>query len=230
MSEHVEKIRFYKGPSEKPDGANKRNFRREMDGIAEMFKNSAETGNSSIKARVLLHVCCAPCFSGSIESLIDWADVTAFFYNPNINSEEEYDRRAFELKRFVKDAFPEVSVVIKKYDPAPFYRTVRGLENVPEGGVRCDKCFALRLRETAVYAKENGFDYFTTTLTLSPLKNAERINRIGEVIGNDLGIPHLPSDFKKKDGFKRSIEQSEKYSLYRQDYCGCVYSMHDEIG
>lgn len=230
MSGKPETIKFYKGFGEKKDANLKRNYRREMEEIAEMFKNSAETENSGLRPRILLHTCCAPCFSGSIDCLTDWADVTALFYNPNINSEEEYNRRAFELKRFVKEAYPEVSVIIRTYDPSSFYRTVRGLENVPEGGVRCDKCFALRLRETALYAKENGFDYFTTTLTLSPLKNLERINRIGEVIGNDVGVRHLPSDFKKKDGVKRSLEQSERYSLYRQDYCGCVYSMRDDIG
>ncbi len=214
-----------RSPKEKTN----RNFRKEMDEIAEMFKNSSETENGVLRPRILLHVCCAPCFSGSIESLLDWADVTAFFYNPNMNSEEEFDRRAQELKRFIDEAGLKVPLVIKKYDPAVFYRTVRGLENVPEGGVRCDKCFALRLRETALFAHEKGFDYFTTTLTLSPLKNAERINKIGEVIGNDTGVLFLPSDFKKKEGFKRSLEQSDKYSLYRQDYCGCVYSLKDEI-
>ena len=146
-----------------------------------------------------------------------------------MNSEEEYDRRAAELSRYIKDAGLKVKEIIKKYDPSVFYRTVRGLENVPEGGLRCEKCFALRLRETALAAKENGFDYFATTLTLSPLKNAEKINNIGEIIGSDIGVRYLPSDFKKKDGFKHSIEESEKYGLYRQDFCGCVYSMKDEI-
>ncbi len=223
----VKSIKIHTGSGAK-NKAN-RNFRLEMERIAGMFKESTETEGGSLKPRILLHVCCAPCFSGSIESLTDWADVTAFFFNPNINSEEEYDRRAAELKRFIKEASLNVPLIVRKYDPAYFYKTVRGLENVPEGGVRCDKCFALRLRETAAFAKEKGFDFFTTTLTLSPLKNAERIVRIGEVIGNDLKISYLPSDFKKKDGFKRSIELSKEYGLYRQDYCGCVYSMRDEI-
>ncbi|MCR4589783.1 MAG: epoxyqueuosine reductase QueH [Lachnospiraceae bacterium] len=208
---------------------NKRNFRKEMEAIADMFRKSSENEGGSLKPRVLLHVCCAPCFSGSVESLLDWADVTAFFYNPNMNSEEEYDRRAAELRRYIKEADLPVKVIIKKFDASPYYRTVRGLENVPEGGIRCDKCFALRLRETALNAKENGFDYFATTLTVSPLKNAEKINLIGEIIGNDIGAAYLPSDFKKKDGFKHSIEQSEKYGLYRQDFCGCIYSMGDEV-
>lgn len=200
-----------------------------MDTIADMFRKSTEEGSAPVRPGILLHVCCAPCFSGSIESLIDWADVTAFFYNPNMNSDEEYDRRARELRRFIKEAELPVKVVIRKFDASPFYRTVRGLENVPEGGIRCDKCFALRLHETALYAKENGYDYFATTLTLSPLKNVEKINLIGEIIGNDVGVQYLPSDFKKKDGFKHSVEQSEKYGLYRQDFCGCVYSMGDEV-
>ncbi len=200
-----------------------------MDMIAEMFKNSSENEGKTLRPRILLHVCCAPCFSGSIESLLDWADVTAFFYNPNMNSIEEYGRRSSELSRFIKEADLPVKVVVKTFDASPFYRTVRGLENVPEGGIRCDKCFALRLKETAVFARDNGYDYFATTLTLSPLKNAEKINLIGEIIGNDIGVHYLPSDFKKKDGFKHSIKQSEKYGLYRQDFCGCIYSMGDEI-
>lgn len=200
-----------------------------MDTIADMFRKSTEEGSAPVRPGILLHVCCAPCFSGSIESLVDWADVTAFFYNPNMNSDEEYDRRARELRRFIKEAELPVKVVIRIFDASPFYRTVRGLENVPEGGIRCDKCFALRLHETALYAKENGYDYFATTLTLSPLKNVEKINLIGEIIGNDVGVQYLPSDFKKKDGFKHSVEQSEKYGLYRQDFCGCVYSMGDEV-
>ncbi len=209
---------------------NKRNYRKEMETIAELFKKSSESGENPLKPRILLHVCCAPCFSGCIGSLIDWADVTAFFYNPNINSLEEYDRRAGELVRYIKEAALPVKTVIREYGSEAFYRTVRGLENVPERGIRCDKCFALRLRETALYAKQKGFDYFTTTLTLSPLKNADRINRIGEVIGLDIGVKHLPSDFKKKDGFKISLEESKKHGLYRQDFCGCIYSMKDEIG
>jgi len=200
-----------------------------MDLIADLYRKSSENGDKPLKPGILLHVCCAPCFSGSIESLLDWADVTAFFYNPNMNSEEEYDRRSEEIRRYIKEAGLNTKLIIRKFDASPFYRTVRGLENVPEGGVRCDKCFALRLRETALTAKEKGFDYFATTLTLSPLKNADKINRIGEIIGNDIGVQYLPSDFKKKDGFKRSIEQSEMYGLYRQDYCGCIYSMGDEV-
>ncbi len=200
-----------------------------MEAIADMFRKSSENEGGPLRPRILLHVCCAPCFSGSVDALLNWSDVTAFFYNPNMNSEEEYDRRSRELSRYIKEADLPVKVMIKKFDAAPFYRTVRGLENVPEGGIRCDKCFALRLKETAVTAKENGFDYFATTLTLSPLKNVEKINLIGEIIGNDIGVQYLPSDFKKKDGFKHSIEQSEKYGLYRQDYCGCIYSMGDEV-
>ena len=207
----------------------KTNYNAEMERIRDLYKKSSESGDNPLKPRVLLHVCCAPCFSGAIERLIDWADVTAFFYNPNMNSVEEYDKRAAELSRFIKEAGFPVKVIVRKFDASPFYRTVRGLENVPEGGLRCDKCFALRLHETALFGKKNGYDYFATTLTISPLKNAEKINRIGDIIGNDTGIAWLPTDFKKKDGFKRSLEMSEKYDLYRQDYCGCIYSMGDEV-
>ncbi len=181
------------------------------------------------RPKVLLHVCCAPCFSGCIESLADWADITLLFYNPNMDTAEEYRKRAVELRRFCIDAKLPVEVVVEDFDPKPFYDLARGLENVPEGGERCFKCYELRMREAAIYARDNGFDYFTTTLTLSPLKNAAKINDIGEMLGAVYGVKHLPSDFKKKDGYKRSIELSKEYNLYRQNYCGCVYSRRDAL-
>lgn len=202
---------------------NKRNYRREMDALV------ASLPPDSPRPKVLLHVCCAPCFSGCIESLIDWADVTLLFYNPNMDTAEEYRKRAVELRRFCADAHLPVEVVIEDYDPKPFYNMARGLENVPEGGERCFKCYELRMREAALYARDHGFDYFTTTLTLSPLKNADKINDIGEMLGSIYGVKHLPSDFKKKDGYKRSIELSKEYNLYRQNYCGCVYSRRDVL-
>ena len=202
---------------------NKRNYRREMDALV------ASLPPDSPRPKVLLHVCCAPCFSGCIESLIDWADVTLLFYNPNMDTAEEYRKRAVELRRFCADAHLPVEVVIEDYDPKPFYNMARGLENVPEGGERCFKCYELRMREAALYARDHGFDYFTTTLTLSPLKNADKINDIGEMLVSIYGVRHLPSDFKKKDGYKRSIELSKEYNLYRQNYCGCVYSRRDVL-
>ncbi len=202
---------------------NKRNYRREMDALV------ASLPPDSPRPKVLLHVCCAPCFSGCIESLTDWADVTLLFYNPNMDTAEEYRKRAVELRRFCADARLPVEVVIEEYDPKPFYNMARGLENVPEGGERCFKCYELRMREAALYARDHGFDYFTTTLTLSPLKNADKINNIGEMLGSIYGVRHLPSDFKKKDGYKRSIELSKEYNLYRQNYCGCVYSRRDVL-
>ncbi len=200
-----------------------RNYRREMDRIAE------EALKSGRRPRVLLHACCAPCFSGCFESLLPWADLTVLFYNPNMDSEEEYRRRAKELERLVKEAALPVEVVVEPYDSHIFYETVKGYENLPEGGERCFRCYELRLREAAAMAVKVKADFFTSTLSLSPLKKAERINEIGEKVGQEYGIRHLPSDFKKKDGFKRSIELSKEYGLYRQDYCGCVFSYRKDL-
>ncbi len=201
----------------------RRNYMQEMDEIV----SSLPLGHP--KPKVLLHVCCAPCFSGCFEVLTEWADLTLFFYNPNMDTLREYERRARELRRFVREANIPAAVIVREFDSQPFYRIARGLENEPEGGARCMKCFELRLRETAEYARDNGFDYFTTTLTLSPHKDADRINEIGEFLGNACGVPFLPSDFKKKDGFLKSVRISEEYGLYRQDYCGCVYSRRDDL-
>lgn len=201
---------------------NKRNFSKEMDELI------AKLDPSAPKPKLLLHACCAPCSSGCLERLVPYFDVTIFFYNPNMDSEEEYVKRATELRRFVKEAALPVDVIVCKYNSAPFYEMARGLENVPEGGARCFKCYELRMRETAKVAVENGFDYFTTTLSISPLKNSQKINEIGERLGNFFEVRHLPSDFKKKDGYKRSIELSREYGLYRQNYCGCVYSKRNE--
>ncbi|MCR5627429.1 MAG: epoxyqueuosine reductase QueH [Lachnospiraceae bacterium] len=179
------------------------------------------------KPRLLLHVCCAPCSSYCLEYLLDYFDITVFFYNPNMDTEVEYHHRANELQRFIKEAGHDVKVIIKSYKPEEFYDEVRGLEDEPEGGARCLKCYELRLRKAAKYAAENSFDYFTTTLSISPHKNASALNEIGEKLGFEYKVKHLPSDFKKKDGFKRSIELSMQYRLYRQNYCGCVYSKED---
>lgn len=186
---------------------------------------------SNKKPKLLLHVCCAPCSSYVLEYLNELFDITVFYYNPNISSFDEYNKRLNEEKRFVKE-YPfknKIVVVNGDYDNDIFEETIKGLENEKEGGARCFKCYRLRLMESAKYAKENGFDYFTTTLTISPYKNSQVLNEIGRELSQIYGIEYLYSDFKKKNGYKRSIELSHQYNLYRQDYCGCVYSLRNKI-
>lgn len=175
---------------------------------------------------VLLHCCCAPCSSSVLERIADKAKVTVFFFNPNISPADEYEKRLTELKRLISEMKPEnpIKLLEAEYDPQEFFDAVKGLENIPEGGERCKKCFELRLGQTAKEAGAHGFDLFATTLTISPLKNAEVLNEVGEEKAKEFGAKWLPSDFKKKDGYKRSVELSAKYGLYRQDYCGCVFS------
>lgn len=181
------------------------------------------------KPRLLLHACCAPCSSYCLEYLSRYFSITVLFYNPNIYPEKEFEKRADELLRLVKElpVENEVSVVVDRFDPQEFYGAVRGLENTGEGGERCAACFRLRLARAAQYAGENGFDYFCTTLTISPLKNAARLNTIGEEISEIYSVDFLPSDFKKKGGYARSVQLSQQYGLYRQNYCGCVFSMNE---
>ena len=184
-----------------------------------------------VKPKLLLHVCCAPCSSYVLEYLNDYFQITVFYYNPNISSFEEYKKRLNEEKRFVKD-YPfkeEITIVDGDYDNDKFEELIKGLENEKEGGARCFKCYRLRLMESAKYAKDNNFDYFTTTLTISPYKNANKLNEIGNDLENIYGVKYLYSDFKKKNGYKRSIELSHEYNLYRQDYCGCIYSERNKI-
>lgn len=179
---------------------------------------------------LLLHACCAPCSSYVLEYLSAYFNITVLFYNPNIAPDIEFTKRAEELKRFVSEMTFQnpVQVVVGNYEPERFYEAVKGLEKEPEGGARCEKCFRLRLREAAMIAKEGQFDFFTTTLTISPLKNAELLNTLGTEIGEEFGVSYLQSDFKKRDGYKRSIELSKEHGLYRQDYCGCVFSKREE--
>ena len=179
--------------------------------------------------KLLLHSCCAPCCSGVIDRLVDFFDITIYFYNPNINSEEEFNKRANEQIRFVKEKYGDkIRVIIEEYAKQDFLSAVKGLENEPERGIRCDKCFYLRLEKTFNYALQNGFDFITTTLTVSPYKNANLINAIGEKICKDNEkVKWLYADFKKGNGYLTSIENSKKYSLYRQDYCGCEFSLRD---
>ena len=178
------------------------------------------------KQTLLLHVCCAPCSSSVIEVLRDNFDITLYFYNPNITSREEYDLRLNELKRLVLE-MPKahgLSIIEGEYSPEEFFTLSSGLEREKEGGKRCALCYEERLLSTANKAEELGFDFFTTTLTVSPYKNAKKLNEIGVNLAKDRKTEYLVSDFKKKDGYKRSIELSKKYGLYRQDYCGCIYS------
>ena len=176
--------------------------------------------------RLLLHVCCAPCSSGCLEELCETFRVTCFYFNPNISPKEEHDRRAAELERLI-GVFPlklPPDVAVGEYEPERFEKIAQGLEDLPEGGERCFRCYRLRLEETAQKAAREGYDYFTTTLSVSPYKNAEKLNAIGAELAEQYGVPYLFSDFKKNDGYLRSIRHSREYGLYRQNYCGCVYS------
>ena len=181
---------------------------------------------SGKKPTLLLHGCCAPCSSYVLEYLNTIFDTTVFFYNPNISPKSEFEYRYNELIRLVNDANYEntVKILCGKYESGMFFDMAKGMEHLPEGGERCFKCYELRLRESAKVAKELGFDYFSTTLSISPHKNAQKLNEIGAALSQEYGVKYLFSDFKKKNGYKRSCELSEKYGLYRQDYCGCVFS------
>lgn len=179
--------------------------------------------------KLLLHSCCAPCSSYVLEYLSNYFYITVLYYNPNIYPEDEYYHRAAEQKRFIKE-FPTkyaVSFVKGNFEPERFYETVKGYENIREGGERCFRCYELRLREAAEYAKKLNCDYFTTTLSISPMKNAVKLNEIGGRLAEEYGIPYLYSDFKKRDGYKRSTVISAEYGMYRQDYCGCVFSKRE---
>ncbi|MCM1327571.1 MAG: epoxyqueuosine reductase QueH [Bacteroidales bacterium] len=221
---------------------NQINYQRELDKILEELHGRVEscTGqaapcprqgaeNGKEPKRLFLHSCCAPCSSYVLEYLSPYFEITVFYYNPNISKSEEYKKRAEEEKRLInaynreKKGYP-IRIVEGDYEPALFFETVKGYEEVPEGGERCFRCFELRLRETALRAKSGGYDYFATTLTISPLKNAAKINEIGQALSQEYSVKWLPSDFKKKNGYKRSIELSAEYGLYRQNYCGCVFS------
>lgn len=199
-----------------------RNFQKELDKLIE--KNRSE----GVTPSLLLHSCCAPCSSYCLFYLSQYFSITLLYYNPNIYPEEEYFHRVQEQKRLINEMeFKNpVSFTEGKFDPQEFYSAVKGLENCKEGTERCFKCYELRLREAAEYAKKGSFDYFTTTLSISPLKNAAKINEIGEKIAEEYGIKHLPSDFKKKEGYKKSTILSKQYGLYRQNYCGCVFSQN----
>ena len=175
-----------------------------------------------VKPRLLLHSCCAPCSSACLERIKDYFDITVFYFNPNLDSKEEFTLRAKEQERLCAEF--NVNCVVVDYNNDEFLSAAKGLEGEREGGARCTECFNLRLSKTAFFAKENGFDYFATTLTVSPLKNAKLLNEIGEKIAFSFGVKYLPTDFKKRGGYQRSIELSREYNLYRQNYCGCAFS------
>ncbi len=206
---------------QKQKTANARNFQRELDTILEQI---------TTPPRLLLHSCCAPCSSYVLEYLRQYFEITVLYYNPNISMESEYQKRVEEQKRLIAaynqqdDSGLPISVIEGDYEPEAFFGIAKGLEQCPEGGERCFACYELRLRKTAELAKELWQDYFATTLTVSPLKNAAKLNEIGGQLAEEYQIPWLPSDFKKKNGYKRSIELSAEYELYRQNYCGCIYS------
>ncbi len=197
-----------------------RNYSKELEAILQRLEQSGEVPT------LLLHACCAPCSSYVLEYLSRYFSISILYYNPNISPKQEYEKRRAELERLVQEMSLKhpVTLLPCEYGSEAFQKAAQGLENVPEGGERCMKCFRLRLSRAAEEAKKRGFDYFTTTLSISPLKNAAALNRIGEEVSAEFGVRHLPADFKKKGGYKRSLELSKIYSLYRQDYCGCVYS------
>lgn len=197
-----------------------RNYQRELDFIIE------ENLRNNKRPKLLLHSCCAPCSSYVLEYLSRYFDITIYFYNPNISPREEYYRRVEEQQRLISamDLSSPIVFIKGEYNPKEFYDRIKGYEDEPEGGDRCFICYEMRLHEAASVAKEGEYDYFTTTLSISPYKNAPKLNEIGEKVGAICGAKYLPSDFKKKNGYKRSIELSKEYDLYRQDYCGCIYS------
>lgn len=196
------------------------NYQKELEKLIDTLQEKGEV------PRLLLHSCCAPCSSYVLEYLSRYFSITVFFYNPNIFPKEEYEKRVEEIKKLIgKMTFVHpVSFVEGEYCPEKFFAMAKGLEDVPEGGERCFRCYRMRMEEAACLAKEGEYDYFTTTLSISPLKNAAKINEIGQELAGIYQVSHLPSDFKKKNGYKRSIELSAQYDLYRQNYCGCVFS------
>ena len=200
---------------------NQRNYQRELDRTIAGLREAGRV------PRLLLHSCCAPCSSYVLEYLSEYFSITVVYYNPNIFPAEEYGKRVREQEAVIErlPARHRISFLEGPYEQERFYEMAKGLEMEPEGGERCFRCYHLRMLEAVQMARAGGFDYFTTTLSISPLKDAHRLNEIGEKLSREYGVAYLNSDFKKRDGYKRSIELSREYGLYRQDYCGCVYSL-----
>ena len=201
------------------------NYQKELDKLIDHLQKEEKVPT------LLLHSCCAPCSSYVLEYLSSYFKITVLYYNPNIYPESEYSKRIIEQQTLIgeMDTKYPVQFIAGGYDKEKFYEMAKGLEKVKEGGVRCFKCYELRLRETAEIAKEGGYDYFTTTLSISPLKNAAKLNEIGLKLAEEYGVSYLTSDFKKKNGYKRSVELSAQYGLYSQDYCGCEFSMRQRL-
>ena len=193
------------------------NYQKKMETIINGFEED-------IKPKLLLHSCCAPCSSYVLNYLNTYFKITVFFYNPNMIDLEEFEKRFEEQKKIIKALNIEVDLIKVDYDDQVFYESISGFENEPEGGLRCEKCFRLRLEEAAIYASSHHYDYFTTTLSISPLKNSKLLNEIGSELEGNYSVKYLFSDFKKKEGYKKSVDLSEEYDLYRQDYCGCIFS------
>lgn len=197
------------------------NYQRELDALISSLNDTP---------KLLLHACCAPCSSYCLEYLSQYFEITVLYYNPNISPEEEFGKRVAEEKRLISEMRVKnpVTLVVDEYNPREFFDAVKGLENEPEGGERCFVCYRLRLERSAKYAAEHGFDYFCSTLSISPLKKAQKLNEIGEELSGIYKVKNLPNDFKKKGGYLRSIELSREYGLYRQNYCGCVFSKREQ--
>lgn len=202
----------------------KRNYQKEMEETLEKIAQKKRA------PKLFLHSCCAPCSTYVLEYLSRYFAITVFYYNPNIYPEEEYRKRVKEQKQFIQN-FPaqnEISFLEGTYDKDRFYEMAKGLEMEPEGQKRCMGCYRLRLQEAAVRARSHGMDFFTTTLSISPMKDAEKLNQIGEALAKEYGVEYLNSDFKKKNGYQRSVEISRDFHMYRQDYCGCVFSIRQQ--
>ena len=201
------------------------NYQKNLDKQIEKLKSE------ELVPRLLLHSCCAPCSSYVLEYLHPYFDITVFYYNPNIFPEREYTKRLLEQQELISAMkfSPPVSFLAGHYDRDQFYEMAKGLEHLREGGERCLRCYEMRLKEAAEMAQKGEFDYFTTTLSISPMKNADRLNEIGMKLAKEYGVEYLQSDFKKRNGYKRSIELSKEYGLYRQDYCGCEFSQRRQV-
>ncbi len=196
------------------------NYQKELEKVIEGLSSTMP------KPKLVLHSCCAPCSTYVLEYLSQWFEIIVFYYNPNIWPKEEYEKRVVDQEVYTKKIAEDTKVSFMSgiYDEREFYAKIKGCENEKEGGKRCELCFEMRLKKTAECAKKLAADFFSTTLTISPMKNASLLNELGECIGQEEGVTFLPSDFKKKNGYKRSIELSKENDLYRQNYCGCVYS------
>ena len=197
------------------------NYDRKMQALMDQIKQEGR------RPRLLLHCCCAPCSTAVLQRLHEGFDITVYYYNPNIDTLEEHELRARELQGFIKDSGLAPDAVIIPYEPKVFYQRIKGLEKEREGGARCEVCFGMRLDHSARYAAEHGYDYFTTTLTISPMKSAPLLNRLGEEAAERAGAVFLNSDFKKRGGYLLSTRLSREHGIYRQDYCGCVFSRRE---